>query len=92
LDKNKSWNLSPAYDINPDPFATGLTLNVNENDNSMDFGLALDVAPYFRINSKAAKEYLQFVKKNIAKWEQIAAEFKIPKKEMHKMSRAFMRN
>jgi len=92
LDKNNGWNLSPAYDINPDPFATGLALNVSENDNSLDFGLAQDVAPYFRINSKAAKEYLQFVKINVAKWEQIAAEFKISKKEMHKMSRAFMRN
>ena len=89
LDKNKNWNLSPAYDINPDPFATGLALNVNENNNSLDFDLALDVAPYFRMNSKAAKEYLQIVKKNVAKWEQIATEFKIPKKEMQKMARAF---
>jgi len=89
LDKNRNWNLSPAYDINPDPFATGLALNVSENDNSLDFGLALDVAPYFRITSKAAKEYLQLVKRNVAKWEQIATEFKIPKKEMQKMARAF---
>lgn len=90
LDKNRSWNLSPAYDINPDPFATGLALNANENNNSLDFDLALSVAPYFRVNSKAAKEYLQLVKRNVAKWEQIAAEFKIPKKEMQKMARAFM--
>jgi serine/threonine-protein kinase HipA len=41
------------------------------------------------MDSKAAKEYLRLVKKNVAKWEQVAAEFKIPKKEMQKMARAF---
>lgn len=34
---NKGWQLSPAYDINPDENGTGLTLNISENDNSLDF-------------------------------------------------------
>jgi serine/threonine-protein kinase HipA len=89
LDKNKSWKLSPAYDMNPDPYATGLALNVNENSNLLDFDLALDVAPFFRVNAKTARENLQFIKKTVAKWRQIAVEFKIPQKEMLKMERAF---
>ncbi len=89
LNKNKIWNLAPAYDMNPDPDATGLALNVNENNNSLDFDLALDVAPFFRVNAQKAKEILLLVKKTVAKWEQIAAEFRIPKKEWEKMERAF---
>ena len=90
LNENKTWSLTPAYDMNPDPYSTGLALNVNENSNSLDFDLALDVAPFFRIDAKTAKEILQLIKKNVAKWQQIAAEFKISKKEMQKMERAFL--
>ena len=75
--------------MNPDPYSTGLALNVNENSNSLDFDLALDVAPFFRIDTKTAKEILQHIKKNVAKWQQIAAKFKISKKEMQKMELAF---
>jgi hypothetical protein len=32
---------------------------------------------------------LLFIKKTVAKWRQIAAEFKIPQKEMLKMEKAF---
>ncbi|MCL2101975.1 MAG: HipA domain-containing protein [Fibromonadales bacterium] len=89
LNENKTWSLTPAYDMNPDPYSTGLALNVNENSNSLDFDLALDVAPFFRIDAKTAKEILQHIKKNVAKWQQIAAKFKISKKEMQKMELAF---
>ncbi|MDR3002317.1 MAG: HipA domain-containing protein [Fibromonadaceae bacterium] len=89
LNENKTWSLTPAYDMNPDPYATGLALNVNENNNSLDFDLALDVAPFFRVQAKEAKETLQLIKKTVGKWQQVAAEFKIPKKEIQKMERAF---
>ncbi|MCL2260255.1 MAG: HipA domain-containing protein [Fibromonadales bacterium] len=89
LDKNKTWNLSPAYDMNSEPSATGLALNVDENNNSLDFDLALDVAPFFRIDAQKAKNILQFVKNTVSKWREVAAEFRIPKKEMDEMERAF---
>ncbi|MGC3948009.1 MAG: HipA domain-containing protein [Chryseolinea sp.] len=44
---DKSWILSPAYDINSVQSATGLCLNISENDNSLDFELAMEVAKYF---------------------------------------------
>ncbi|MCL2208346.1 MAG: HipA domain-containing protein [Fibromonadales bacterium] len=90
LDKNKTWNLAPAYDMNPEPSATGLALNVDENNNSLDFDLALDVAPFFRINVQRAKDILQFVKNTVAKWRAVASEFRIPRKEMEEMERAFL--
>lgn len=30
------WNLSPAFDINPNETRTGLKLNIDEVDNSLD--------------------------------------------------------
>lgn len=68
LGKNKTWNLAPAYDMNPDPYATGLALNVTENCNALDFDLAMDVAPFFRVNAKKASEILKLVKNSVAKW------------------------
>ena len=43
------WVLSPAYDLNPDPDGTGLSLNISETDNALSFDLALEVAPFFRL-------------------------------------------
>ncbi len=31
---NDGWRLSPAYDVNPVYFGTGLTLNISETDNA----------------------------------------------------------
>lgn len=59
----KGWILSPAYDINPIPDGTGLTLNISEDDNSLDVNLALEVAPYFRLPEKEAGKILKQVKK-----------------------------
>lgn len=45
----RGWTLSPVYDVNPFPDGTGLTLNISEDDNSLDLELALSVSPHFRI-------------------------------------------
>ncbi|MEO1655522.1 MAG: HipA domain-containing protein, partial [Bacteroidota bacterium] len=42
------WKLSPAYDINPIEKGTGLSLNISEDDNSLDFDLCIEVIDYFR--------------------------------------------
>ena len=39
----KGWKLSPAYDINPTEKAHGLSLNISEDDNSLDFELCMDL-------------------------------------------------
>lgn len=50
----KGWTLSPLYDVNPFPDGTGLTLNISEDDNSLDLKLALSVASYFRLRPAEA--------------------------------------
>lgn len=87
----KGWNLSPAYDINPNESGTGLSLNISENDNSLNFDLCLSVAEYFGWNWKDAKSYLARVTKEISTWRAIADKLKISSKEQSFMERAFNR-
>lgn len=83
------WSLSPAYDVNPVYFGKGLTLNISETDNSLDFDLALSVAKYFRVNTKRAGEILKEVKKSVTGWRKIATAYKIPRDEQELMESAF---
>lgn len=83
------WTLSPAYDINPNQYGTGLKLNISENDNSLDFNLVLSVAPYFRLTNVVAVQIIEHIKLVVSEWEKIADKYKIPKNEQEQMRRAF---
>jgi len=85
----KGWNLSPAYDINPNESGTGLSLNISENDNILDYDLCLSIAEYFGWELKDAKSYISKVRKEISSWSKIANEFKISNKEQSFMEKAF---
>lgn len=83
------WRLSPAYDINPIYFGTGLSLNISETDNSLDFDLARDVAKYFRLTDTQAKKITDEIKKVVKQWRKRADKYKIPSKEQDLMASAF---
>jgi len=83
------WILSPAYDINPVESGTGLSLNISEDDNSLDLDLALEVAEYFRVNINRAREIIDLVMDTVSQWRIIAREYGISKVEQDLMSRAF---
>jgi len=85
----RGWQLSPAYDINPDENGMGLKLNISENDNSLDFDLALSVASYFGLNNKKANEILNEIKSVVSDWQKIASKHGISRTEQALMSRAF---
>jgi len=88
LGKN-GWRLSPAFDINPVPTGTGLTLNITDEDNSLDLDLALEVAEFFRLEKATAKQTIDNVKRNIKSWPKIAAQYGLSKREQDLMSAAF---
>lgn len=83
------WILSPAYDINPNQYGTGLKLNITENDNSLDFNLVLSVAPYFRLSESNAVGIIEKITTVISEWEKTATKYKISKAEQELMSSAF---
>ena len=46
---NNGWQLSPAYDMNPNEMGSGLTLNISENSNEQDISLALETAKHYKL-------------------------------------------
>jgi len=85
----KGWKLSPAYDINPNEDGTGLSLNISEHDNSLEYDLCLEVAEYFRWEVNDAAKYIKEASAAISKWNEIAKELGIPNREINYMENAF---
>ena len=83
------WALSPAYDINPNEYGQGLSLNISLDDNSLDVSVALEVATYFRLDNKKANQIIKQIKSTVSSWRALAVKYKIPKAEQDKMSVAF---
>jgi serine/threonine-protein kinase HipA len=85
----EGWVLSPAYDINPNPKGTGLRLNISTHDNSLDLGLATEVASFFRLTPVQASSIIQNTISILSKWKQVAMKYKISRDEQERMSSAF---
>ena len=86
---DKGWKLSPAYDLNPNPLGTGLTLNISLTDNSLDLELAMEVRSFFRLTDQKASDIIMQVKKEVKNWKRIAENMGIPRHEQELMSQAF---
>lgn len=92
---DKGWNLSPAYDLTPDVFGTGLKLNITENDNSLDMNLVREVAPYFGIHN--AENIITDVRAAVEGsgrwhgfgWRNLATRIGISRYEQDQMASAF---
>ena len=84
------WRLSPLYDVNPIPYGEYLALNVNEDDSTISFDLAVEVSEYYGLSQKEAgrmvSEIALTVKKN---WERLAASYGISRGGIEKMRPAF---
>lgn len=86
----KGWLLSPAYDINPNEYGKGLTLNITNADNSLDLDLAMEVAGYFRLSDEKAIQIINELSAVVNDWKKIAAKYKISSAEQERMSAAFI--
>jgi len=86
----KGWVLSPAFDINPSTDKDGLALNIDTNNNSLDFSLAKTVGEYFQLNNKEMDTIITEVKKAVSSWKKIAQQTGISRAEQELMSTAFM--
>ena len=85
------WDLSPAYDINPNPRGNGLTLNVSEDDNSLDPELALSAAIHFRLKPKESEAILNRIRTEITGWAAIASKYGLSRREQETIAPAFER-
>lgn len=83
------WKLSPAYDINPNENGNGLKLNISESDNALEIDLAMEVAPYFRLDASQAHKIVKQVKRSVLEWRKIAKKYGISKNNLELKARAF---
>jgi serine/threonine-protein kinase HipA len=89
---NTGWKLSPAYDLNPNEFGTGLSINITENNNELDLDLALEVVPYFKLSNEKANKIINKIRTVVKDWRKVATYYRIPKAEQNRMESAFINN
>ena len=87
---DKGWILSPLYDVNPVPYGDELSLNVDEDDNSISIDLAVQTAVKFGISKSdaeaVAEDILQIVRDN---WGRTAARYALTRRQIEEMRPAF---
>ena len=84
------WVLSPAYDINPNPAGpAGLTLNIDEVDNSLNIDLVMSVAPYFQLRPPQARAIKDEVLGAVTTWRTKAQQLELPANDIERMVLAF---
>jgi serine/threonine-protein kinase HipA len=85
----QGWMLSPAFDINPIPMSTGLSLNISEQSNELDLDLARGVAEKFRVDKEKRELIINKVSKAVSHWKEVAGRIGIPRGEILTMESAF---
>jgi serine/threonine-protein kinase HipA len=88
----EGWRLSPAYDLNPVPTDVKpriLSTAINEDDNTASLALALEVAGYFELDDRQARDIAKHVGTTVSKWREEAARNGLSKTEIDRMASAF---
>ena len=89
IKSDEGWILSPAYDLNPSIDKDGLALNIDTDNNDLDFELAKSVGVYFRLNKNQMDEIIYQVVSVVQNWKLVAKEIGISRVEQELMSKAF---
>ena len=85
----KGWELSPAYDLNPSIEKDGLALNIDMDDNALNFELAKSVGKFFRLNENEMDTIIKEVLTAVRDWKSVAKLIGIPNREQLLMEPAF---
>lgn len=85
----KGWELSPAYDLNPSIEKDGLALNIDMDDNALDFELAKSVGEFFRLSEDEMDTIINEVDSVVKDWKTVAKGLGIKNSEMELMAGAF---
>ncbi|SIT97422.1 serine/threonine-protein kinase HipA [Epilithonimonas bovis DSM 19482] len=89
---DEGWVLSPAYDLNPSIDKDGLALNIDMDNNALDFELAKSVGDFFRLNHSEMDNILNEVFNSVNQWKEIAHQIGISRSEQELMQAAFRFN
>ncbi len=83
------WILSPAYDVNPVTPANGLHLNITDDDNRLDYDLAMSVIDFFQLRKSTAEKIKADVLTSVSQWKTTATAIGISRGEQQLLSAAF---
>lgn len=87
---DKGWVLSPLYDVNPVPYGDELSLNVDNEDNSISIELAVQTSVKFGIPKPDAEMYAEDILKIVRdNWEKSAIEYGLSRRKIEEMRPAF---
>ena len=85
----KGLRLSPMYDVNPNPDGVGLSLNIDDMDNSLSFDVAIEAAKFFDIKKDEAVKIADAIKQNVKQWKAVAKKFGISRSDMLRVENCF---
>lgn len=88
----EGWLLSPAYDLNPSIDKDGLALNIDMDNNALDFELAKTVGEFFRLTDKQMNQIILEVSNSVRQWKLVANKIGISRAEQELMQAAFRVN
>ena len=84
------WRLSPAYDVNPQTNKDELSLNVNDEDNSIDINLAIETSRFFQLDRNEAKNLAEKICLIVHEsWEGTARRYGLSRGQIEIMRPAF---
>ncbi len=87
---SSGWRLAPAYDVNPNIYGESLSLNIDFEENALDFELAMGTAGFYGIPLREAKARLTDICETVEHaWRDAAGERGIGREAMRRMSPAF---
>ncbi len=85
----RGLRLSPMYDVNPNPEGTGLSLNIDEYDNALDYDTAIAASGYYGLSKDKAAGIVREIRKAVSLWESVASDMGIPRSEIEYMRSYF---
>lgn len=87
----KGWILSPVFDINPNEYGSGLSLNISLDDNALNLDIPLDIVEFFRLDREHGLQIIERVRKSVSTWRNVANKYQLPKSEQELMAKVFNR-
>lgn len=88
--EKEGWVLSPLYDVNPSIYGDTLSLNVDSDNNLIDFNLVLSVAKLYGLTDAQALEELKEIKNVVeSNWRRLAEQYGLSRSEIEGMAPAF---
>ncbi|RKI79064.1 HipA domain-containing protein [bacterium 0.1xD8-71] len=89
----EGWKLSPVYDVNPDADGDVLSLNVDKDNNLIDYSLALSVSKMYEMSREQAEKVLDEIKGTVeSNWKKLAQKYGLHRGEIERMMPAFDMN